>query len=330
MEHIQCKVSVIIVIYNPIWEKFYKTIMSILKQINIEVEIIICDDGSQEDYFDQVHEVMHNNAFDNYTLIKNRENLGTVKNLYQGLKITKGEYIYCISPGDYLYSKDTLYRLYSFAIQKNAQIVFGDAVYYHMREHNVMLSKKKNALPFNVEIFNEKDITKPYISFMLCGNFILGASFFRRRDVALKYIEKVVDVCKYMEDTSSTAYALAEGVQHYHFNQNIVWYEDDTGISNSKSKKWEELLDKDLKAGYRLVLNDFKSNKNIYNIAYIKFLDKKINKLIYLIKNDIRAVCLWIYLSIYKKMKARKIHQHEIDDTMIRYLYDGNGVEQCK
>ncbi len=331
MEQSKYNVSVIIAVYNPMWEKYERTIMSVLKQKNVQLEIIICDDGSKDDCFTKVCEMMQLHSFASYTFVKNKENVGTVKNLFRGIETAKGEYVYCISPGDYFYDEDTLSRLYSFSVEKNAPVVFGDAIYYHENNHKVFLSKRKYDLPFHVNIFDErKQNMKTFVSFMLCGNFILGATFFRRRDIALKYMRKIIDVCKYVEDSSTTAYALADGVHHYHFNQYVVWYEDDSGISNSKSDKWKELLDRDLMAFYDLLRIDFIEQKKVYNIVHTKFLNKKLDKLLYLAKIDFGVILQWICISIRKKWCPRQIHQHQINDKMIHCLYNGKGVEECK
>ena len=46
-------ISVIIVTYNPKWEKLRTTILSILFQKNINIEIIVSDDGSKNNLFEQ-------------------------------------------------------------------------------------------------------------------------------------------------------------------------------------------------------------------------------------------------------------------------------------
>ena len=64
---------------------------------------------------------MHN--FENYKMIKNPANIGTVNNYYQALLKVKGEYLYGISPGDMLYNKDALRNLYNFIIEKKQRYV---------------------------------------------------------------------------------------------------------------------------------------------------------------------------------------------------------------
>ena len=43
-------VSIIVIMYNPAWDKLLRTLNSILDQRNVRYEIIICDDGSREQF----------------------------------------------------------------------------------------------------------------------------------------------------------------------------------------------------------------------------------------------------------------------------------------
>ena len=45
------EVSVIIISYNPVWEKFENTLLSVVMQKRITMEIILSDDGSAQNLF---------------------------------------------------------------------------------------------------------------------------------------------------------------------------------------------------------------------------------------------------------------------------------------
>ena len=51
-------VSVVIVTYNSKWESIRMTILSILKQKNISMQIVIADDGSRKIYDDEINKLM--------------------------------------------------------------------------------------------------------------------------------------------------------------------------------------------------------------------------------------------------------------------------------
>ena len=112
-------ITVIVATYNPEWKKLRSTLLSIVTQKNIDFEIIITDDGSNDDYFDKAREFFIKNEISKYRFIKNQINIGTVKNFYNAIKCAGGEYVYGISPGDMFYEETTLEKLYFFACIKN-------------------------------------------------------------------------------------------------------------------------------------------------------------------------------------------------------------------
>ena len=99
-------VSVVVVTFNPSWEKLRITLLSILFQKNINMEIIISDDCSVNNYFEEVRELFAKNSFSNYYLISHIENQGTVNNLLDAVQQCKGRYI----NEEYCYAKGNIYK----------------------------------------------------------------------------------------------------------------------------------------------------------------------------------------------------------------------------
>ena len=52
MEQYEC--SVVIVQYNPMWEKLKRTLNSVISQKKCDFEVIVADDGSKDTCFDKV------------------------------------------------------------------------------------------------------------------------------------------------------------------------------------------------------------------------------------------------------------------------------------
>ena len=55
------KVSVVVLMYNPIPEKLWLTLNSIINQEKVDLEIVIGDDGSENNLFDAIEEYMKKN-----------------------------------------------------------------------------------------------------------------------------------------------------------------------------------------------------------------------------------------------------------------------------
>ena len=99
-------------------------------QKNIDIELIVVDDGSDENYFTEIEELLAEFKFDRYVLLSSNKNKGTVYNCYRALINARGEYIKGLSPGDYLYDENTLANLYDYAKSHSIDICFGNAIYY--------------------------------------------------------------------------------------------------------------------------------------------------------------------------------------------------------
>lgn len=314
MEKLEKKiqVSVIVATFNPDIDKLELTINSVLKQKDIEYEIIICDDGSLVDYSKELQQIFCKNAFTNYKLINSNTNNGTVINCYNGIKESSGEYVYLISPGDYLYEKTTLFDMYSFALIKNADIVFGDALFYSNIDGIINTEIKGLNAPFFIKPFLSKNGVIHYQDFFNCGNYILGATILRKQEIALKYLGEFVGISKYVEDYSSNGSAILDEKSIYYFNNYVVWYESSTGISNQKSDKWQKLINSDYEAIDSHFQKKFKNNSEIFTYFYAKQLDTR-KRIAYLIKKSPKIIIRYIRMAFIKKFLGRKKNHKKYD-----------------
>lgn len=269
-------VSVIVATYNPDWEKLKATLVSIVSQKNINIEVIVTDDGSKDDYFLKIQDFFQKASYSDYVMLKNVNNIGTVKNLYGAIQKAQGNYIFATSPGDMLYDENTLSKIYGFAVYKNIDICFGDAVFYKRVNGKITILENYKNAPLRSDGFDENISLEDQKVMFLLGNYILGASFFRKRDVALKYIGKIKNICKYVEDNTSTAFALADDIRVYHFQDYLVWYEYGTGVSTNKEVEWKRLLDNDFRNSFLKLQEDYKNDSTIQTICYSKLSKNKI------------------------------------------------------
>lgn len=123
--------SVVITAHNT--EKYIsKCISSILSQNwPGEMEILVCDDGSDDNTFQRIPEAP------NIHVIRNEKNLGISKSLSQLFKMAKGEYLFFMGSDDYLTGN---YFKYAFDQIQNGY----EAIYTQMRIEN------ENGKPFGI------------------------------------------------------------------------------------------------------------------------------------------------------------------------------------
>lgn len=238
-------VSIIVLSYNPNLNKMFQTLNSVINQKKIDFEVIVCDDGSKENHFDKVKQFFENKKFENYILVDNKVNQGTVKNYLSGLKKASGKYVYAISPGDYIFDENTIKDFFDYAVNKKSRICFGNAVYYYLENESYVITEQLN-IPYRPKVYYKaKNIFENKINFFFEGQ-ILGVTYFRERQTALKYIEQISQYAKFVEDSTSSAAALADGVGIDYFDRNIAWYEYGTGISTQgEESPWAKLTNKD-------------------------------------------------------------------------------------
>lgn len=62
--------------YNPVYEKMMLTIDSIICQKGVNIELIMTDDGSKNNYFGEIKEHLRNKGVINFELIEYKENQG--------------------------------------------------------------------------------------------------------------------------------------------------------------------------------------------------------------------------------------------------------------
>jgi GT2 family glycosyltransferase len=272
-----------------------ETIDSVFSQDYPNIEMIISDDGSDNFDIDFIYSLIKYkpNNIKSIQLIHHEENLGTVRNLNNCIKISKGEYFIGIASDDCFYSNKSITEVVKFFEETGALIVTSKRAVYDncMKEQNMVL-------PFQTDLkylMNNQD----YLYRRLCySNFISGSSTSYSRKLFEKY-GGFDESYFLLEDYPYYIKLSRRGEKIYFFDYITIKYRSG-GISNSK-KRNEKLLNDSLtiikkeilpyknQIGYKLYnLKDFEYDfisANIKNkiIGIIKhpiiFMLKIINKL---------------------------------------------------
>lgn len=117
------KVSVIIPVYN-VEEYIEECIESVVNQTLKEIEIIIVNDGTQDNSMKKIEKFL----FDKRIIIINKENGGVSSARNCGLEIAKGEYIAFLDSDDFI-DEMMLEKMYSSS--EKADIVFSNIIEYN-------------------------------------------------------------------------------------------------------------------------------------------------------------------------------------------------------
>ena len=309
--HIQ--VSIIICTFNPNLKKLLTSVKSAVTQKGISFEIIVTDDGSRIDYFDEIKAYFAKIQFADYRLIKNCNNLGTVKNVLNALIAARGEYVFLNSPGDYIFDSTAIFDFYKFAKNKNADICFGDYIPYYFEEDEIEISDFSR--PRKVDVYRYR--MNDYKALFFTGDDIVGASYFRSKKFALESMEYIVKYSKYVEDGTSTAFGLANNIPIYYLNRNIVWYEYGTGISTNQNNKWAEIIRRDFINTYEALMNDFPHDRFLKAALFYKTqTDQRFWQINFFIHHPI----IFIKKLRFKKMKERKLLANNMEKNALLKL----------
>lgn len=240
------KIAVVILVYNPDMLKLNATLKSILRQKKIDYGVVIADDGSLNVDWKQIDCLFQKYDYRDYVIVKNKENKGTVNNLYSGLHVIDSELVFTISPGDMLFDDYTLFDIYEFCKDKeDASFFFGRAIYYQNNAGDIIAGD--TLFPKLPHIYDYKKYPWMITSTAYFSRqHICGASYFYRTRAFRKYLKEIVDIdVKYVEDFTTAALYILDNNQVVFFDRNVVWYESNTGVSGSGDKEWDNILNED-------------------------------------------------------------------------------------
>lgn len=281
------EISVIVVTYNSSYEKLKNTLQSIIWQENVDLEIVIADDGSKNFDREKVEKWFSSKGFKDYKLVLNEKNQGTMKNYISGWKAAEGKYVKELSPGDFLYNKNTLERAVRHMEEHNLGIAFGLAASYKKDSENIEL----------LDIMNPRDLRPYYLgnsewikfNYVVNRDYANGAAVIERRDLMLKYSGYLEGKVKYMEDCTFIL-MIADDVPVEFTKDYMIWYECGDGISTkndgeSNQKVFNDNLAcfkiiGDMKKEYKFIGKTMVSNKDNVFIKLLKKLNFKMHYII--------------------------------------------------
>lgn len=323
--------SVLIVCYNPNYIDLMRTAYSVVMQQGIDFEIIVSDDGSETDYFDSLRMFFDNHDVHKYRFVKNKQNNGTVKNVLSGLRLAEGKYIRPISPGDFLYDKDTLKDIFCFMEDRGAKISFGNPVYFNIKNSRVHLVSV-NSSPQKPELYSKKNYSykKVKLHYLVYEDIICGISFAWLNETMKKYFELIEGKVIYAED-NILRIVVSREERIWYMDRYVVWYEYGTGISTDieKLKIWGMRLNKDLQSIIPIL--EGKDIKKDFIIRQFLLLNKvneswKKNMLPKIIKYVIAPELLY-----WKFRKNKKTNRGDLDMSALAEIVHntGNMEETC-
>lgn len=239
-------ISVIVLTYNPSKQKLIATLKSIIRQNGVDIQVIISDDGSKKNYFEEAKEFLENNRFTRYKFIECEKNQGTVKNAIRAVGVSTGKYVKLISPGDMFTSNNVLRDWLDHLIQSKYKWSICEAFYYKNVDGCISLIKNPTH-PMIIDVYQKKQEKKCRWNYVILDDVALGAAIITERDVLLEYLLRIDGKVVYAEDNIYRI-MMFDGVCADYFSECAILYEYGEGVSTSKRDIWNERLVKDWNA----------------------------------------------------------------------------------
>lgn len=267
-------VSVIVAIYNPVWDDLKVTLVSIVRQIGVHFEIIIADDGSRDSIKRDIDCLFKKLVFSNYKYLYSVANRGTVMNFLNAVKECQGEYVKVIGQDDLLYSRDTLRTLCWIAKKNKLTGIAGEIQCFRKEKQDVYLVSDR-AHPQNTQVYGDKKRLK--VQTVICEDYINGGSAFYEKTIFTKYLELIKHKIVLCEDMIFRLMVLDECNLGF-LKIPVIYYRVETGVSSkgrinpvmrqdllsyekmALKKLNNPIFAKTLKARIRMLENDTKYN----------------------------------------------------------------------
>ena len=230
-------VTVIVLTYHSTFSKLRQTLLSLIFQENVSMQIIVADDGSPENHREEMIELFAQYGFSDYKLVLNRQNQGTILNLVSGLEKADGIYTKCISPGDFLISGDTLCNWVRFMRENALDWSFSEIVNYSLDGDRETVSSEI-AMPVYIKPYLDGDRSTMRWNYVVLDDAAPGCAFMGKTQLKKRYAEELASAGnKYAEDLIFRM-MMFDGVCGGFYPAATVFYEYGTGISTGKNKTW--------------------------------------------------------------------------------------------
>ncbi|WP_394153203.1 glycosyltransferase family 2 protein [Vibrio maritimus] len=227
-------VSILVPLYNSELKNVLLTLQSIINQVGLEFEIVVCDDGSTQDLTKEIEDFFLDKKFLSYKFVNQKNNVGTVKNLLNASRIAKGRYIKPLGPGDFFYDNHSLKSIASLMDSTDSKIAFGRMISYSSLSSGDYVKSGFTA-PKNIAPFRNGNVQKQKANILLYNDWISGSTMCYRKDSFINYSENIAPHVRLCEDLIQVL-ALLDGNTVEFMDENFILYEYGVGVSTSGIK----------------------------------------------------------------------------------------------
>ncbi len=236
-------VSICILTYEQSWEKLKMTLDSIICQKGVNFEIIISDDGSEENHSEEVRQYFQDRLFTDYIFINSEKNTGIVQNSIRASAACRKSYVKIISPGDCILGEDTLYRWLEFLTKSGKRWSFADVESYQI-DGGVIRKVSVEEHPRLKEEYRKGDDEISRWNYVVLNDIAVGAAMIIEKDLFCEYLSKIDGRVVYAEDNIYRL-MMYDGIVGVYYPKSAILYEYGCGISTRDDREWDRKISKD-------------------------------------------------------------------------------------
>lgn len=250
------QITTIVATYNSDIKETIRTLRSIIRQRDIQQQVIVADDGSHIDVSDDIRRFFKEEGFKDFIIINGNENVGTVKSLYRAVLQATGEYMKPISPGDYFHNPYMLSNWYRYMLKHGISVSFGNAVYYDSSNGEMCLMQRKVNQPVERSIYEERTYSNVdiLVNNLVLSDNILGATYLATTTLVRDYLKELIDRVRLCEDFAYRL-MLLDGIPIVHYDNPVIYYSYGTGVTKKKKADGRNLLADDADAFNSLLVS---------------------------------------------------------------------------
>lgn len=255
-------VSIITATYRK-FDALFGTINSVFRQDYPNIELVICDDGSDNFPAEKIKSFIEKNKSNSVVSVKvlhSKQNHGTVKNLNNAYKNSSGKYIVNLSCGDVFFETNTVSRIVERFVKTGCNVLVTSRILY---QDNY---KYKYMLPHYSErhIIKRLDDNKKQYAAFTTGRYYdmaSGSAMYFSRDI-IEEIGYFDERYVLWEDGPFLAKYLYKYPLEFAYDIVSIWYED--GGVSAKGGSIHPLLQ-----------NDIETFNNGERVSHVKELSRK-------------------------------------------------------
>ena len=249
------KVSVIIATYKPNLERLLFSIDSVIRQQWDDFELIITDDGSKNNCFEEAREYLEKRGFHDYTLLSHEKNAGTVKNILDAVYHAKGQYVRTIGTGDALYGTSSLKEHVEFLEKSGRKWSFGQMIYFTIDETGKREYVRHKSRPQRTKSYlngNDRKCMRQYCTYR---DVATGTAILYERETLKNYLELIQDKVVYCEDYIGEIMTY-DGLVAAYYPAPVILYEFASGgVTDPTKRDWRKTIMKDIAAADLIMIS---------------------------------------------------------------------------